>query len=163
MKQSLNAISHMVTGGTHDAFTFEWHQLRYQHTAAIRSGLMDRHKPATANKMLAAMKRTLKECQRLGLMNAEDYAATDLKPVKNQSLLKGRALSQQELSDLLTSCTSDLSASGLRDSAMLMILRVGLRRAEVVKLDLADFSLTNSALTVRHGKGGKDRITYLPF
>ena len=80
MKQSLNAIAHMITGGTHDAFTFEWHQLRYQHTAAIRSALMERHSPATVNKMIAALKRCLKECQRLGLMNAEDYAAaTDLK------------------------------------------------------------------------------------
>lgn len=163
MKQSLNAIAHMVTGGSHDAFTFEWHQLRYQHTAAIRSALMDRHKPATVNKMVAALKRCLKECQRLGLMNAEDYAAaTDLKPVKSQSLLKGRALSQQELSALLTSCTNDSSAAGFRDAAMLMILRVGLRRSEVVKLDLLDFDLTNGALTIRGGKGGKDRITYLP-
>ncbi len=56
MKQVLNAIALLVTNGTQDTFTFEWQQLRYQHTAAIRSALME-YAPATANKMLAAMKR----------------------------------------------------------------------------------------------------------
>ena len=124
---------------------------------------MERHSPATVNKMLAAMKRVLKESQRLGLMTSDNYAgATDLKPVKSQGLLKGRALSQQELSALLTSCTNDPTPAGLRDAAMLMILRVGLRRSEVVKLNCADFDTTTGALTIRDGKGGKDRVTYLP-
>lgn len=163
MKQALNAIASLVTGGTQDALTFEWHQLRYQHTAAIRSALMEKYAPATANKMLAAMKRTLKEARRLQLMTAEDYdRAVDIPAIKDQKLLKGRALSAAEISALLNSCTSDPTPTGFRDAAMLCCLRVGLRRSEVVGLDLADFEPMSGALVVLGGKGRKDRIVYLP-
>jgi integrase len=43
------------------------------------------------------------------------------------------------------------------------ILRgAGLRRAEVVKLEVRDFQPEAGALEVRGGKGGKDRTVYLP-
>jgi hypothetical protein len=35
MRQSLNAISSMLTNGTCDAMTLDWSKLRYQHTAAL--------------------------------------------------------------------------------------------------------------------------------
>ncbi len=163
MKQALNAIALLVTSGTQDAFSFEWQQLRYQHTAAIRSALMEKYAPATANKMLAAMKRTLREAQRMLLMTAEDYArAVDIQPIKGQKLLKGRALSAAEISTLLNACTSDPTPTGLRDAAMLCCLRVGLRRSEVVGLDLNDFEPLTGALVVLSGKGRKDRVVYLP-
>ena len=163
MKQALNAIADLVTGGSQDAFSFEWQQLRYQHTAAIRAALMEKYAPATANKMLAAMKRTLKEARRLELITADDYdRAVDLPAIKDQKLLKGRALSAAEISTLLNSCTNDPSPTGLRDAAMLCCLRVGLRRAEVVGLDLADFEPMSGAVVVLGGKGRKDRIVYLP-
>jgi site-specific recombinase XerD len=45
---------------------------------------------------------------------------------------------------------------------LLAILRgAGLRRAEVVKLELRDLEPAPGALTVRQGKGDKDRLVYL--
>lgn len=164
IKQSLNAIAAMVVpDGSMDAFNFPWHQLRYQHTAAIRAAVAERYAPATANKILTALKRCLKEAHRLGQITSEDHAcAVDLKPIKSSGLLKGRALTSEELAALLATCTNDTSSLGLRDAAMLCVLRVGLRRSEVVKLDLSDFDPNTGALTIRGGKGGKDRVTYLP-
>ena len=163
MRQALNAIACLITNGSQDAFTFEWQQLRYQHTAAIRSALMEKYASATANKMLAAMKRTLKEARRMELMTAEDYArAVDIPSLKDQKLLKGRALSAAEISTLINACINDPTPTGLRDAAMLCCLRVGLRRSEVVGLNLADFEPTVGALVVLGGKGRKDRIVYLP-
>lgn len=163
MRQALNAIALLVTNGTQDAFTFEWQQLRYQHTAAIRSALMEKYAPATANKMLAAMKRTLKEARRMELITAAEYdRAVDIASIKDQKLLKGRALSADEISTLLNACIGDFTPTGCRDAAMLCCLRVGLRRSEVVGLDLADFEPTVGALVILGGKGRKDRIVYLP-
>jgi site-specific recombinase XerD len=163
MREALNAIASLLTNGTCDARTLDWSALRYQHTAALRSVLMEKYSSATANKMLCALRRTLKEARRLGLMAAEDYdCAVDIQSVRGTSLLRGRALSQSEITALMDACTSDYTAVGVRDAAMLAILIVGLRRSEVVNLDLKDFNRHTRALTIRGAKGRKDRMNYLP-
>lgn len=163
MREALNVIASMLTDGTCDALTLDWSALRYQHTAAVRSVLMEKYSPATANKMLCALRRTLKEARRLGLMVAEDYdRAVDIQSVRGTSLLRGRALSQSEIAALMDACTGDSTAVGARDAAMLAILMVGLRRSEVVNLDLKDFGLHTRGLTIRGAKGSKDRMSYLP-
>ena len=162
MKQSLNAIALLVSENQSEALQFPWHELRYQHTQAIRAALASKYSAATANKALAAMKGVLKECRRLGLMSAGDReAASDLKPIKSQRLPKGRALSGNELEKLKNMILADNSIFGARDAAILAILRVGLRRAEVVNLDLKDYDAEELSLTIRGGKGQKDRVVYL--
>ncbi len=96
MREALNAIAQLLTNGTCDASTLDWSKLRYQHTAAVRSVLMEKYSPAMANKMLCALRRTLKEAWRLGLMSAEDYdRAVDIESVRGKSLLKGRLLNAE--------------------------------------------------------------------
>ena len=163
MRSALNAIAHLLTNGTCDAMTLNWAALRYPHTAAVRSILMERYSPAMASKMLCALRRTLKEAWRLEQMSAEEYdRAADIESVKGTSLLRGRALSEEEIAALMEACTLDLTSVGVRDAAMLGILMVGLRRSEVVNLDLKDFNPRTRALTIRGAKGRKDRIVYLP-
>lgn len=163
MREALNAIASMLTNGTCDASTLDWSAIRYQHAAAVRAVLMEKYSPAMANKMLCALRRTLTEARRLGLMAAEDCnRAVDIRSIKGTGLLRGRALSAEELAALMAACTDDPTALGVRDAAMLAILMVGLRRSEVVHLDLKDFNFRTRALTIRRAKGSKDRINYLP-
>ncbi len=163
MREALNAIASLLTNGTSDALSLDWAALRYQHTAAVRSVLMERYAPATANKMLCALRRTLKEARRLGLMSASDFdRAVDIQSVKGTRLLRGRSLSGEEIAALMEACTSEPTNTGIRDAAMLSILMVGLRRSEVVNLDLSDFNPRTRALTIRGAKGRKDRSNYLP-
>lgn len=163
MRQSLDSIASLLTGGECDALTLDWSKLRYQHTAAIRTALKRRLAATTANKMLCALRRVLKEALRLDLIEAVDYAkAVDLGSIKETRKLKGRALSQQEITTLIDSLFSSERAIDLRDGALIAILRgAGLRRAEVVKLELKDFDRELGSLEVREGKGGKDRTVYL--
>jgi integrase/recombinase XerD len=190
MRDALNVLAALMTSGRCDAETIEWSAIRYQHAQAVRSALMDpatpprvqdmldarrgvepkgqKRKPtgpytaATANKMLAALRGVLREAWRLGLMTAEDHArATDLPSVKGSTLPRGRALSAGELRALFSTCAADQTAAGARDAALLAVLYgAGLRRAEAVALDLADFDPETGALTIRSGKGNRARVCY---
>jgi site-specific recombinase XerD len=163
MGQALNTIAGIVASGQ-DLTGFPWASLRSQHTAAIRAALIDAYTPATANKMLAALKGTLRAAFTLGQMTAEDYQrAIALKAVRGQALPKGRALTAGELRTLFTACYQDQAPAGARDAALLAVLYgAALRRSEAVGLDLADYAPDNGALTVRAGKGHKDRLAYVP-
>ena len=164
MRQSLDAIAHLLTSGACDAMTLNWARLRYQETAAVQAALLERYSPATASKMMCALRRVLREAKRLDLMSDRDYTrAIDLPSIPESRTLRGRALTQQEISRLMSVCRHDPTALGVRDTALLAILRgAGLRRAEVVALQLKDFDGDTGALEVRGGKGGKNRTVYLP-
>lgn len=162
MKRSLSLIAQLLTNGEADYLTLDWSALRYKHTAAIRAALIKNYEPATVNRVLCALRRVLKEALRLELMAPVDYArAVDITSVKASKELRGRALTQNEIDALMTVCFSDRTPGGFRDAALIAILRgAGLRRAEVVKLDLKDFK-DDGEIKVRSGKGRVDRTVYL--
>lgn len=162
MAASLNHMAGLLTGNQATMQTLDWSALRYQHTAALRSLLSQLYAPATANKMLAALRGVLKEAWRLGQVSAEDYhRAADLPSVRGTTLPRGRALSKSELGQLFAACAADNSPAGRRDAAILAVLyNCGLRRSELVALDLADYDPNHGAIQVRSGKGNKDRISY---
>ena len=164
MRQSLDAIANILTNGECDADTIDWAALRYHHTAAVQAVLLERHAPVTVKKMMAALRRVLQEARKLQLMDAESYStAVDLPPIKVSKKLRGRALTRDEIAALVEVCQHDPTLQGVRDMALIAILRgAGLRRAEVVKLGLRDFTPETGALSIRQGKGGKDRTVYLP-
>jgi site-specific recombinase XerD len=159
MKQALDVIAALF-GRTPE--TLDWASIRYQHAQAVRTHLAETRSRAGANKMLAALRGVLKEAWRLGLMTAEDYhRAADLPGVRGERLPRGRALSSRELQKLVTACAKDASPVGRRDAALLAVLYGGgLRRAEVVGLDVADYKAETGVLRVRDGKGRKERIAY---
>jgi integrase len=162
MSESLDVIAGILTGNRCTMVSLQWSALRYQHTAALRRALADLYAPATANKMLAALRGVLREAWRLGLMTAEEYQrAADLPSVRGVTLPRGRALQHSELAGLFQACATDKTSAGRRDAALLAVLyNCGLRRSELVALDLADYDPQQGALTVRSGKGNKARISY---
>ena len=162
MTNALDTMAGLLTQNMCDMHTLDWSALRYQHTTALRTLLSDLYAPATANKMLAALRGVLQEAWRLGKMSAEEYRrAADLPSVRGSTLPRGRAISRSELSRLFAACSRDRSAAGRRDAAILAVLyNCGLRRSELVDLDLSDYDTAEAALTVRSGKGRKARISY---
>lgn len=160
-RQALDTLASMLTGGAADAVAFDWSRIGYQHTQALRAALTERYAPATVNRYLAALRGVLGECWRLGIIGAEDYhRAIDVKGVRGQGLPAGRALAAGEIRALFGACGPD--AGGARNAAMVAVLYgCGLRRSELVALNLADFDQETGALTVRHGKGNKARTVYV--
>jgi len=160
MRDALDKIARM--DGKADALALDWSQLRYPHTAAIRARLAAAYAPATANKLLSALRGVLKEAWRLGLMSAEAYQrAVDLENIKGETLPAGRDLSSGEIKALAEVCMNDDSAAGVRDAAIIGVLSTcGLRRAELVSIGVQDFEVESGRVVIRGGKGNKDRTVY---
>ena len=163
MRQALDRVAGILTSDRANAETLDWPSLRYQHTHAVRAALAARYAPATANKMLASLRGVLREGWRLGRMTAEEYQrAADLPAVRGTTLPRGRALTLGELRALFAAVAEDARpATRARDAALLAVLYgAGVRRAEAVTLDVADYDPDSGALTIRHGKGNKARMVY---
>ncbi len=163
MRQALNVIAGLLTNwSVTDCLAFDWSGIRYQHAAAIRAQLVQVYKAATANKILCALRGTMREAWRLGLLPAEDYQRIrEVEGVTGETLPAGRALTPGELSALISNCSSDPSQAGARDCAVITLMyAAGLRREEVVNLDLASYDQITGRVVVL-GKRNKERTGYL--
>ena len=129
----------------------------------MRATLIGRFAPSTVNRTLSALRSVLKHAWRLGLMDAETYRrAVDVENVRATTLPSGRAVEKDELRALFAVCAADDSPAGRRDAAMLAVLYGGgLRRGELCRLDLGDFDAKGCTLTVRGGKGRRQRVVFL--
>lgn len=143
------------------ALAVPWHELRFAETNAIKARLAETCAHTTANKRLSALRGVLRAARRLGQMDAETYQnAVDLGSVEGATLPAGRSITAGEFGALMGACAADQSASGARDAAILGILySCGLRRAELVRLDLTDYDREGASLRVL-GKRNKERLVY---
>jgi site-specific recombinase XerD len=166
MREALDTIATLVSGGRcPDCLQLDWSSLRFTHTAALRAVLAERYSGATVNKMLSALRGTLKAAWRLGLLSAEEYQrAKDIDSVSNEVVPAGRSLAAVEIAALMADCSRDAApALGARDAAILALLYgCGLRRAEVVSLTIADCRVSEKGTDLRvQGKRNKQRLVPL--
>lgn len=167
MQRSLNRLAEFLTGQPTPATTIPWHELRPDRTTYLRAILLTNYAPTTARKMLSALSGVLHQCWRLGLMPDEDYRrAIDWGTVKGEGLTgaqAGRHVENGEMRALFASCATERHlTTGARDAAMIgMLYGAGLRRGEVVALDLDDYDPESGDVVV-HGKGNKKRTTRVP-
>ncbi len=161
--QSLQTIADLLSDGQLDVFSLDWGALRYQHTAAIRAQLAAMYKPATANKMLSALRQVLHHAWKLGQIPADDYRlARDIANVRGDTLPAGRDLGTGEIAALIGACEDDPSPAGARDAAIIALMyATGVRRASLVKLDLADYEARTGTLRVRGAKRNKEYLAYV--
>lgn len=175
MRNALNSITDIVAADLKRELPEEqqqeryqlilWSALRYPHVQAIRAELMRYYAPATTNKILSALRGVLEAAYNLGQISAEDYQrAVQVKNVRGETIPAGRDLKMGELRALVEVCQEDAdkSPAGVRDAAIIGVLYIcGLRRAELVALDVDDFNAQDGTLTIRGGKGHKQRLTYV--
>ncbi len=119
--------------------------------------------PATINTYLAALKGVALEAWTMKQIDTDSFQhIKQVRSVKGSRLPKGRALERHEIRSLFFTCESDPSSKGVRDAAILgVLLGCGLRRSEIVALDMVDMIYKDRALKVL-GKGNKERIAYVP-
>lgn len=120
-------------------------------TLAFRSAMGERGvAPATINRRLAALRSLVKLARMLGRIPW----ALDVENVRHETYRDTRGPGRAAVQRLIASAAGDAtSPRAVRDHALLRLLfDLGLRRGEVVALDLADLDLERSAVSVR-GKG----------
>jgi integrase/recombinase XerD len=158
--QALRVIARIL--GT-DYDYLNWGALRLRHTAAIRSRIVQVYSPATARKILSALRQTLKQARLLGQMTVEDYRlAIELKPVTSKNLPAGRELSTGEMLTLMTTCQKNKNdIEGTRDAAIIGIMyAAGLRRNEMVSLTVDSYDPETGKL-IFTDKCNKQRTAYI--
>jgi len=162
--QALDKIAALLSAGkVLSCKCFPWYALRFEHTTALRTLLIDSYAPATVRRFISALKGVLKAAWRIGQMTADNfYRAVDIKAPLGEKLPAGRDLSDKEIGLLMAVCGCDPTPAGLRDSAILGVLYgCGLRREELATLTLGDYDVKQSRIKV-HGKRNKERYVYPP-
>lgn len=168
MAKALSAVASVLEGtGEHvrERRSFSeipWHRLTYAHTAAVRARLLQQYSPATVRLYLSALRGVLYQAWKLGQMSSEDYQrAADLEGVPGEPAPAGRELSCEEIAALMQACQADHTPAGARDAAIMGLLYTcGLRRAEIVSLEMDDYDTMSGRLLIR-GRGNKQRTAYV--
>lgn len=151
MREALDKLADWASAGRCGAHDLPWHLLELEHTAALRTRLGATLAPATANKHMAALRGVLKQCRLQGTITEERFRrVTDLPPLRGESPRRSSGLRAEDFERLTRVCLDDAGPSGVRDAALLSLLRSPcLRRAEAVALDLADYDAAAGTLRLR--------------
>jgi len=131
---------------------------------AAAAGEVVRLSPASGRKHMAALRGVLRYAWELGYFSYDDYArSVNVKPITGDSVAAadaGRSLTQGELLALIQVSAADPHPDGARDVAIFSLgYGLGLRRSDLITLDLEDYDPASATLTFR-GKGNKQ--TALP-
>ncbi len=147
-----------------DYASMNWAALRYQHVQFIRARLAEAYDANTANRMLTALRRVLRQCWKLDyLPDAEYHKLADIERIPSrrgddEAELAGRALTIGEVTAIMAACAADKTAAGRRDSAVIALaFGLGLRRVEIIRAQVKDYRPEKKTLVVKHGKGNKTR------
>ncbi|MGB7337957.1 MAG: site-specific integrase [Phototrophicaceae bacterium] len=142
-----------------------WQDLRFQHTAMIKTVLIQEFSAATVNVMLSALRGVLRTAWKLGYLSAEEYQrAIDVENVRNETLPAGRDVRPLEMKSLLDTCNlnNEPTRKDIRDAALMAVLyATGIRREECAGLLMCEYEQEAGKITVTRGKGKKQRTVYI--
>lgn len=119
--------------------------------------------PSVINQTLCAIRKLIHEAADNGAIDPViAQGVANVKGLKNETLPAGRSIKPGELSAMLNTCANDQTPLGARDAAIIALLySCGLRRAELVSLNLEDFDQETGELKVLHAKGSKQRTAHV--
>ncbi len=91
-----------------------------------------------------------------------DPTATIAMPKKDPAVRL--RVSEEDVKAILDACErlADLRRVALSRAVLSTLIFSGLRRQELLDLTVSDFQADESAVKVRHGKGNKERLVYIP-
>ena len=153
--KSLLHSSAAILGFDEPLEAIPWNLIEYQHISLIKNTLKQEGKSAnTINLALSAVRGVMKACFNLKLINADQLLLlNNIKPVRGQRLPSGRSLNKSERTKLYRSCSQDKTSIGKRDHAVIaLMLATGIRRSEVIAINIDDYDARTGVLTIQSGK-----------
>ncbi len=167
MRIALEVAACILSGGGSNANQLPWHKLRQHHmnmlSHFLRSEYHCNYAPATVNRIVTAVRGVLKCCSSLGYMDASIVKITcDIPPIRGKSSRASRILIRGNLSKLFEACAKDPRPAGRRDAALIGLLHsTGLKRSEVINLNLEDYAQQTREITVYRGKNKKEHRLFV--
>lgn len=164
MNSALNQIA--LHSGYENHNNVPWQEITTAHIDAIVNHFLEKKhlSPTTVNLYLTALKGTMKHAWKAGGINYADYQRiAAIKSVAGKRIKRNkRNVIRHEVLVLIDYCERELTKAGVRNAAIFALLAgCGLRRDELVRLQLNDYNQTESILYV-HGKGSKEREVIIP-
>jgi integrase/recombinase XerD len=156
MRAALDRIGRLLGS---PAEAIPWHELRFEHTDAIRAALLNEasgYGRATVLVTLAALKGILTQAFRMRLMTADDYANATLwdNPPPDGSLA-GREVLQEEIEKIQAYIATERGAYGAYlETVFVLLLGTGLREIEAAHLARDAYNPDAQTIKVLR-KGGK--------
>lgn len=163
MKSGLAKIAALIDRRA-TLWSLPWHELRIQHTKALRAVLIENYSERTVNRMLSALRGVLKVAWQLEQIETDAYQrALDFEGMKTSDLAPaGRSVLLDEVCLILRTAASQDPPRGWRDQALFIVMFAGgLRRQETAALDTTRYDPMTGLIRIQHGKRGKFRETYL--
>ena len=156
MRAGLDRVGRLL--GT-PAEAIPWHELRFEHTDALRAALLNEgsgYGRATVLVTLAALKGVLRQAFRMRLMTADDFAnATTWDKLPPDNSLSGREVLQEEIEKIQAYIATERGAYGTYlEAVFTLLLGTGLREIEASHLARDAFNVDARTIKVLR-KGGK--------
>ncbi|MGI5308190.1 tyrosine-type recombinase/integrase [Rheinheimera sp. WS51] len=139
-------------------------KIDYQQALMIRAVLTSAGwQPRSINRAMIAIRGIVKVAVMTGVADQKDAAhiatINNLKHPEHQ----GTPLTAKQVNQLFDMLANGNSAVSKRNiTVFALLLGTGLRRSELVSLILSDYDRRNHTLLVRHGKGNKSRVLFMP-
>lgn len=144
--------------------TADWSKLSFLTIQAFITAQHERAlRPNTLNTYLSTLKSVARHAWLLEQIDAKEFhRILSIKALRGTRVTQGRALAMHELKTIFAYLGTDLTMTRVRDAALFALLfGCGLRRGEVVALNIEDLDLNRGTVRVI-AKGDKERIVPLP-
>jgi site-specific recombinase XerD len=159
-KSGLDYCARVISGGKDNAYTLDWSQVKFPQVSFVRSELIKKYSPATANRIICNLRKVLEYCWLLNFISADDYQrAIRIAPVIGERADTGRSLEKSEIRHMIELCDFDTNFNkGMRDKSLIsMMYSCGLRRGETILFQIKDYNKIDKTILI-HGKRNKQVV-----
>jgi site-specific recombinase XerD len=161
---ALDVVAKHLGGSSASPETLDWSRIEEGYLDTLQAYVYAHYAPTSGNLILGTFRAVAREAWRLGLISAETFQkAAELKSRPVEAASAGRVLKSADVVALFRAAGADGPLPRrARDATLLAIMYgAGLRRSEVVTLDLTDYTPRHPfgpVLLVGRDRGVKQRL-----